>query len=104
MKKISALLLIIFFSISCASAIRYTVEEIKPFPPPIQDKIKKGEIATGMTIIQVRYAWGAPDIVDVLPPDKEGFDRVKWTYKRLDRKSTRLNSSHTDISRMPSSA
>ena len=26
------------------------------------------------------------------------------TWKILDRKSTRLNSSHTDISRMPSSA
>ena len=27
-----------------------------------------------------------------------------WGFKNLDRKSTRLNSSHTDISRMPSSA
>mgnify|MGYP003345260162 CR=1 FL=1 len=27
-----------------------------------------------------------------------------WPYKFIDRKSTRLNSSHTDISRMPSSA
>ena len=27
-----------------------------------------------------------------------------FDYQRLDRKSTRLNSSHTDISRMPSSA
>ena len=27
-----------------------------------------------------------------------------WFTKREDRKSTRLNSSHTDISRMPSSA
>ena len=27
-----------------------------------------------------------------------------WFFKILDRKSTRLNSSHTDISRMPSSA
>ena len=27
-----------------------------------------------------------------------------YFYSRLDRKSTRLNSSHTDISRMPSSA
>ena len=30
-------------------------------------------------------------------------DEIQWDPKR-DRKSTRLNSSHTDISRMPSSA
>ena len=29
---------------------------------------------------------------------------LAWYYKVTDRKSTRLNSSHTDISRMPSSA
>ena len=32
------------------------------------------------------------------------FLRVRWGEFSLDRKSTRLNSSHTDISRMPSSA
>ena len=31
-------------------------------------------------------------------------DRLVVTYTQGDRKSTRLNSSHTDISRMPSSA
>ena len=31
-------------------------------------------------------------------------DRFSWVSKLADRKSTRLNSSHTDISRMPSSA
>ena len=31
-------------------------------------------------------------------------DGTKVTMQMLDRKSTRLNSSHTDISRMPSSA
>ena len=29
---------------------------------------------------------------------------LDWWHGQLDRKSTRLNSSHTDISRMPSSA
>ena len=34
-----------------------------------------------------------------------GFaDRIDPIAKQIDRKSTRLNSSHTDISRMPSSA
>ena len=36
-----------------------------------------------------------------IPP---GFELLEQTSKTQDRKSTRLNSSHTDISRMPSSA
>ena len=41
-----------------------------------------------------------PDIVlaDIAMPKRSGYD------VSADRKSTRLNSSHTDISRMPSSA
>ena len=35
---------------------------------------------------------------------KAGYDNVLLIGSRTDRKSTRLNSSHTDISRMPSSA
>ena len=38
---------------------------------------------------------------DILTGDSNYVARIK---KRIDRKSTRLNSSHTDISRMPSSA
>ena len=38
------------------------------------------------------------------PPDHEGGYPLKIPKGSLDRKSTRLNSSHTDISRMPSSA
>ncbi len=44
----------------------------------------------------------------LLQPELESFVSVvcdgDCTADRLDRKSTRLNSSHTDISRMPSSA
>ena len=41
----------------------------------------------------------------LLPPDiKQGFARLDKSERDADRKSTRLNSSHTDISRMPSSA
>ena len=35
---------------------------------------------------------------------KFGFSKQRYFQLRADRKSTRLNSSHTDISRMPSSA
>ena len=34
----------------------------------------------------------------------KGVEAVDECIGRIDRKSTRLNSSHTDISRMPSSA
>ena len=47
---------------------------------------------------------GETDVLDELLP--EAFAVVREASKRAlgDRKSTRLNSSHTDISRMPSSA
>ena len=43
-------------------------------------------------------------IIDDLKPSNSDIIIEKTTYSGLDRKSTRLNSSHTDISRMPSSA
>ena len=47
---------------------------------------------------------------DVLPEDKSEADKVRrkaprfWLFGDQDRKSTRLNSSHNQRSRMPSSA
>ena len=38
------------------------------------------------------------------PPDEMIKDAIKERNQFIDRKSTRLNSSHTDSSRMPSSA
>ena len=44
--------------------------------------------------------------IDVENPTDSELDKIVEEYNihNLDRKSTRLNSSHTDISRMPSSA
>ena len=36
--------------------------------------------------------------------DAELFDEAIKPYRHIDRKSTRLNSSHSSVSRMPSSA
>ena len=60
------------------------------------------QIKTGRTH-QIRVhmaAYGHPIVGDNLYNTK----RTREQNKKLDRKSTRLNSSHTDISRMPSSA
>ena len=45
-----------------------------------------------------------PGMLPVADIDGETVRAEVWWVDRLDRKSTRLNSSHTDISRMPSSA
>ena len=72
----------ILFLLSCASQIRYTEEEIKRFPPDIQDNIRKGQIDLGMTTEQVRYAWGSPDSIKILPPF-EGKSREEWIYSNI---------------------
>lgn len=74
---IVALLLIL--QIGCAQQIRYSEEEIKSFPPDIQDNIRKSEVKLGMTTQMVRYAWGPPDTVKHLEP-YEGKSREEWIY------------------------
>ena len=63
----------------CTKAIRYTEEEIKSFPAPVQDNIRKGQIDLGMTPEQVRYAWGNPDTIKFLDPFG-GKSREEWLY------------------------
>lgn len=82
MKKIILLLLFSLILTACASQVRYTEEEIKRFPPDIQDNIRKGQIDLGMTTEQVRYAWGSPDSIKILPPF-EGKSREEWIYSNI---------------------
>lgn len=78
--RIFIILLIAAFIFGCASqGVRYTHEEIKNYPPEIQERIAKGEIALGMTKEQVRYAWGNPSSTRVLTPEK-GKQREEWIY------------------------
>ena len=62
--------------------------------------ILKFDGAVQDTLAELREKWGAqvPALLD------ERFDAVGVQYMKLDRKSTRLNSSHRHTSRMPSSA
>ncbi len=74
----------------CASAMRFSQDEIKDFPVAVQDQIRNAQISIGMTKVQVRYAWGGPISVTVLAPTEDGKERVEWKYKRMPLLSTRL--------------
>lgn len=78
--RILSVLFAFLFIFGCASqGVRYTYEEIKNYPPEVQERIAKGEIMLGMTKEQVRYAWGNPSSVKVLTPEK-GKQREEWVY------------------------
>ncbi len=78
--KILVALFIVVFIFGCASqGVRYTYDEIKNYPPDIQERIARGEIAPGMTKEQVRYAWGPPSSTRILTPEK-GKQREEWVY------------------------
>lgn len=78
--KILVALFIVVFIFGCASqGVRYTYDEIKNYPPDIQERIARGEIAPGMTKEQVRYAWGSPSSTRILTPEK-GKQREEWVY------------------------
>jgi hypothetical protein len=62
------------------SNIRFTQDEIKEYPVDMQQHIIKGEVVPGMTPVQVRYAWGAPDEVKV-STTPEGKPQEEWLYK-----------------------
>jgi|GEM_PF-283214 len=74
----------------CASSpLRYTAEEIKSYPPEMQENIIREELVTGMTSQEVRYAWGGPkENKPVL--SQEGMGGEEWYYSYLGGCSTRL--------------
>ncbi len=64
----------------CTTAVRYSPEEIKGYPPAIQEQIQQGNVVAGMTPQQVRYAWGSPTTVNVITPTQDGKLREEWLY------------------------
>ncbi len=74
----------------CTKSVRYSQDEIKDYPPAVQDHIKNNEITTGMTKAQVRYSWGGPHSVRILSPGEGGKERVEWAYEKFTFFKTRL--------------
>ncbi len=70
-------------SSACVPAVRYSPEEIKDYPPAVQEQIRQGNVVLGMTAQQVRYAWGSPSSVNVLPPTEEGKVKEEWLYSTM---------------------
>ncbi len=88
-KRLGALIIVFVFFAGCSAGIKYSPGEIRTFPEEIQKHIQAGEVVTGMTQIQVRYAWGAPSEVKVLEP-KDGKYREMWVYSTSGLLKTRL--------------
>ena len=63
----------------------------------------KGDDILGFTLDPVHVGGGEKDLQDSAPAMDLGLS-IKPNNQHIDRKSTRLNSSHQCLSRMPSSA
>jgi len=77
-----AILLLAVMTASCVNEVRYTSKEIEDYTPEIRDRIQRGEVDFLMTFDQVRYSWGAPSDIRMLPPAADGKERIQWIYKK----------------------
>ncbi len=84
------ILLSLFVVFGCSKSVRYSQDEIKDFPPQIQEYIKNSQVAVGMTKQQVRLAWGGPHSIVVLAPSEDGRERVEWVFKKMGFYTSRL--------------
>jgi hypothetical protein len=79
MRKILLAALAILLVAGCSQAVRYSPGELEVFSPEIREHIKKKEVSLGMSQAAVRYSWGAPKAVKVLPDE----DKEIWVYSSL---------------------
>lgn len=82
--------LLLIIQSGCIGSARYSPDEIKGFPPLMQEHIKNSEVVAGMTTQQVRYAWGSPTTINILSSSEEGKYREEWIYTRAGVFKTRL--------------
>jgi outer membrane biogenesis lipoprotein LolB len=82
--RVTVFILLVTFLLlaGCSKSLRYSHDEIKEFDQVIQERIKNGEIATGMSKLQVRYSWGGPNSVAILEPGNKGEERAEWIYQK----------------------
>ena len=76
-----AVAIVLFFA-ACATGVKYSPQELSSYPKDIQEHIKNGEIVLGMTMQQVRFAWGSPQLVRTLTT-KEGRLEEEWVYSNI---------------------
>lgn len=78
------------FIISCASdRVRFSPYELQDFSPEVQEHIKKGDVALGMSQQAVRYSWGAPAAVRIDEEKVDAYTEV-WLYTKMRVFVTRL--------------
>jgi len=76
---IISLLLLAVAGCAPKAGLRFTYVEIEGYPLELQEKIRTGEAAIGMTPVQVRYALGAPDNARTFSPE-DGRIAEEWSY------------------------
>ncbi len=78
------------FIISCASdRVRFSPYELQDFSPEVQEHIKKGEVALGMSQQAIRYSWGAPVVVRIDEKKVDAYTE-EWIYTKMRVFVTRL--------------
>jgi len=79
MKRIILAAIMLLMAAGCSQTVRYTPGEIEAFPPDVREHIKKKEVSLGMSQAAVRYSWGAPVAVKVVPEENKEI----WVYSSV---------------------
>lgn len=79
MRKIILAAIALMLVAGCSQTVRYTPMELANFPPKEREHIKERAVSLGMTQSAVRYSWGAPKAVKVLPDENKEI----WVYSRF---------------------
>lgn len=67
---------------ACSTPVRYTPGEIASFPEATQEHIRNSDVAIGMSMQAVRYAWGPPGAVSVETKEGGPYEEA-WTYTTM---------------------
>jgi len=79
MKRVLLAVFALLLAAGCSQGIRYSPGELEIFSPEVREHIKNKEVSLGMPQAAVRYAWGAPKAVKVIPEDNSEI----WVYSDI---------------------